>query len=85
MKSKTNKETGQKDFFYGQAKGEIAKVKAVWNKISNDRSLQNDQVHTTVVRRICAPIPSNQAQLAAEARGEKLESTFQSMLTVRII
>jgi len=85
MTSKHNKATGYKDFFVGQTKGEIKKVKALWSQVSNIRSLQNDQVHTNIVRRICAPIPSNQAQLVAEARGEKLESTFSSMLTVRIL
>jgi hypothetical protein len=85
MKSKRNFETGDTNFFFGEKKGELKKVKAVWNKISNLRSIQNDQVHTTVVRRVCAPIPFNQAQLVAEINGEKLESTFSSIYNVRIL
>ena len=87
MKSKTNKKQlhHPQNFFIGAFKGEVQKVRGLWNQIQR-RPRQQNQVDTVTLRKICAPIPSDQARQAAKARGEEIPRDFyNTVLTIRII
>ena len=87
MKSKNNKKLlgHPKNFFYGTFKGEVQKIRGLWNRIQG-QSRQDNQVDTVTLRKICAPIPPDQERQAAKARGEESPREFyNTILTVKII
>lgn len=87
MKSKSNKSKSghPSNYFVGTFKGEVQKIRGLWNQIQR-RPRQQNQVDTVTLRKICAPIPSDQARQAAKARGEEIPRDFyNTMLTIRII
>lgn len=88
MKGKENKSiTGRpKNYFYGAFKGEIKRVKGLWNRTTSIPHTMNNQVDTVISRRICCPIPKDQDRLAAKARGEEQDRSFYNpVLNVRIL
>lgn len=83
---KSKRTPKDKNFFIGRVKGEVGKVKAFWNRVIVKPDFSSNQMNTSLVRRVCAPIPINQAEVAAESRGEKPErSYFNSIYMVKII
>jgi len=90
MYSKINKKSKRvpKDmnFYVGRVKGECRKVRALWNRVTLKPDSSTNQMHTDIIRKVCSPIPINQAAIAAEARGEKPErSHFNSIYMVKIL
>lgn len=71
------------NFFVGDVKGELKKLRGFYNRVIRNNSIpENIDIH--VSRQICCPIPPNQEQLAAKARGEEfIPKSFSLHLNVR--
>jgi len=86
LNTKQGKRFAKRDFFVGHVKGEVKKVRALWNRANRRNRLNSEQVDTTTLRKICCQIPFNQDILAAEARGEQPEyKHFNSVYMVKIL
>ena len=86
LNTKTRVKPTPSNFYVGQVKGEVKKVRALWNRTSRRNKINSEQVDTTVLRKICSQIPFNQDKIAALARGEEPERSYlNSVYMVRVL
>lgn len=74
----------EKNFFVGAFKGEVRKVRAIYNRAL--RINEGNQTDRKMIQEVCGPIPPNQDALAAVARGERPDSNLRNqILYIKII